>query len=398
MTTTDFEHLDLQGFAREIEALRVEEESRLGIDDYHHLRRRARVSRALSVFGYATGWICPNPVSALAMSLGHTSRFCIVAHHVMHKSMDRIPGVPERFTSRGFAKGTRRYLDWLDFIHPTAWDIEHNVLHHYSTGELTDPDLVEENVSSLKDASPLARWAAVGLYALTWKLTYYAPSTFQILRRGERRKASGAGGDVRDDARANEPYHEVFDPRRAESRDFYVRCFLPYALTRYVALPAAFGVLGPWASFSILANTAMAEVLGNLHTFAIIAPNHAGDDMYRFEDAKRGRPEFFLRQVLSSVNFQTGGAVTDFLLGYLNYQIEHHLFPTLPPSSLERLQPKVRAVCESYGVPYVQESLGKRVKKLVDIMVGKTRMPRTDTKRAGTAHASGSVAPELAPV
>jgi fatty acid desaturase len=90
--------------------------------------------------------------------------------------------------------------------------------------------------------------------------------------------------------------------------------------------------------------------------------------------------------------------VTDFLLGYLNYQIEHHLFPTLPPSSLERLQPKVRAVCESYGVPYVQESLGKRVKKLVDIMVGKTRMPRTDTKRAGTAHASGSIAPEIAPV
>jgi hypothetical protein len=106
MTTTDFEHLDLQGFARELEALRVEEESSLGLDDYRHLRRRARVSRALSVFGYATGWICPNPMSALAMSLGHTSRFCIVAHHVMHKAMDRIPGVPETFTSPGTSSTT----------------------------------------------------------------------------------------------------------------------------------------------------------------------------------------------------------------------------------------------------------------------------------------------------
>jgi hypothetical protein len=45
-------------------------------------------------------------------------------------------------------------------------------------------------------------------------------------------------------------------------------------------------------------------------------------------------------------------------------------------SEYQRLQPQVKALCAKYGIPYVQESVWKRVKKTVDIMVGKTSMPR----------------------
>jgi hypothetical protein len=39
----------------------------------------------------------------------------------------------------------------------------------------------------------------------------------------------------------------------------------------------------------------------------------------------------------------------------------------------------VKAVCEKHGVPYVQEGIHKRVKKLIDIMVGRASMKRAPT-------------------
>jgi hypothetical protein len=36
--------------------------------------------------------------------------------------------------------------------------------------------------------------------------------------------------------------------------------------------------------------------------------------------------------------------------------------------------PRLRAICEKYGVPYVQESVWTRLRKTTDIMVGKSTM------------------------
>jgi fatty acid desaturase len=44
----------------------------------------------------------------------------------------------------------------------------------------------------------------------------------------------------------------------------------------------------------------------------------------------------------------------DFTLGGLNYQIEHHLFPSMPRPNLRRAQPVVRAFCAEKGVEYAQ--------------------------------------------
>ena len=41
----------------------------------------------------------------------------------------------------------------------------------------------------------------------------------------------------------------------------------------------------------------------------------------------------------------TGGRFTDFMLGGLNYQIEHHLFPSMPRPNLRRVQGLVRDFC-----------------------------------------------------
>ena len=52
-----------------------------------------------------------------------------------------------------------------------------------------------------------------------------------------------------------------------------------------------------------------------------------------------------------------GSRLVDFLLGGLNYQIEHHLFPNMPRPNLRYAQPLVRAFCERHGLAYVEASL-----------------------------------------
>jgi fatty acid desaturase len=45
------------------------------------------------------------------------------------------------------------------------------------------------------------------------------------------------------------------------------------------------------------------------------------------------------------------------LLEGLNYQIEHHLFPSMPRPSLRRAQATVRAFCAHHGVSYCETGL-----------------------------------------
>ena len=124
-----------------------------------------------------------------------------------------------------------------------------------------------------------------------------------------------------------------------------------------------------------LATTVLADMFTNLHSFIVIATNHVGDDIYRFETETKPRSDdFYMRAVIGSANFRTGGDVNDFMHGWLNYQIEHHMWPDMSMRCYQRAQPKVKAICEKYGMPYVQESVFKRVGQLVDVMVGKKTM------------------------
>jgi fatty acid desaturase len=82
------------------------------------------------------------------------------------------------------------------------------------------------------------------------------------------------------------------------------------------------------------------------------APNHKGMPIV----PEGARTDFLRRQVLVSRNID-GGPLTDLAMGGLNYQIEHHLFPSMPRPNLRRAQPIVRAFCEGNGVAYTQTSL-----------------------------------------
>ena len=82
------------------------------------------------------------------------------------------------------------------------------------------------------------------------------------------------------------------------------------------------------------------------------APNHKGMPTL----APDNELDYLRRQVLTSRNVR-GSRVVDLVLGGLNYQIEHHLFPSMPRPNLRHAQPLVRAYCAELNLPYVETSL-----------------------------------------
>ncbi|GMA87230.1 hypothetical protein GCM10025868_24800 [Angustibacter aerolatus] len=53
----------------------------------------------------------------------------------------------------------------------------------------------------------------------------------------------------------------------------------------------------------------------------------------------------------------SGGAPVAFLMGGLNYQIEHHLFPSMPRPNLHKVRPMVRDFCAEHGIDYTETTL-----------------------------------------
>ncbi|UWF76974.1 acyl-CoA desaturase [Microbacterium sp. EF45047] len=85
---------------------------------------------------------------------------------------------------------------------------------------------------------------------------------------------------------------------------------------------------------------------------ASFAPNHKGMPIIA-PDAKL---DFFSKQVRTSRNI-SGGWWATWLMGGLNYQVEHHLFPSMPRPHLARAREIVREYCATHQVPYTETTL-----------------------------------------
>ncbi|WP_280264396.1 fatty acid desaturase family protein [Nocardia abscessus] len=136
-------------------------------------------------------------------------------------------------------------------------------------------------------------------------------------------------------------------------------------------LCAVFLVLSPVKAVVFIV---VQQGLFGLYMGCTFAPNHKGMEVLTAADS-RG---FLRRQVLTSRNVR-GGPLVDTALGGLNYQIEHHLFPSMPRPNLRRAQPLVAEFCAELGLPYCQTSLlGSYIQALRHLhSVGRLARPLT---------------------
>ncbi|RZU74458.1 fatty acid desaturase [Micromonospora kangleipakensis] len=89
-----------------------------------------------------------------------------------------------------------------------------------------------------------------------------------------------------------------------------------------------------------------------LYLGSAFAPNHKGMPILAPDE----RLDYLRRQVLTSRNVR-GGWFIDTLLGGLNYQIEHHLFPSMPRPNLRRARPLVHRFCAEHDITYHETTL-----------------------------------------
>jgi fatty acid desaturase len=132
------------------------------------------------------------------------------------------------------------------------------------------------------------------------------------------------------------------------------------ALAAHVALYAV--LLLQFESWPIaIAFLVVHQASFGVYNASIFAPNHKGMP----STIGNERLDFLREQVLTARNVR-GHPITDFWYGGLNYQIEHHLFPTMPRNRLGKAQPIVKAFCEKRGVDYYETGMLRSYREVIE--------------------------------
>jgi|SRR5579872_112245 len=128
-----------------------------------------------------------------------------------------------------------------------------------------------------------------------------------------------------------------------------------------IAFPALLVLMvGPWRALLVIV---IDKCVGGFYMASVFAPNHKG-----MPQIEKGQELDFMRsQVLTSRNVRSNPA-TDLLYGSLNYQIEHHLFPTMPRCNIRRAHRIVRAYCAELGIPYHETSIYRSYQEILGFL------------------------------
>jgi fatty acid desaturase len=209
----------------------------------------------------------------------------------------------------------------------TWWMGKHNTHHSVPNQEGKDPD-IESGVLAFTPAAAAPRTGFAGWFARNQGWAFFPLLTLEGLQLH--------AASVQTLLRQKTVKHRWLE-----------LSFIAARLGGYVALLLALLPFGKVAAFVGLQLAVFGVLLGGS-----FAPNHKGMPIVPADM----KVDFLRRQVLMSRNIR-GGALTEFMMGGLNYQIEHHLFPSMPRPNLKRAQSIVRAHCAEHGVAYTETSL-----------------------------------------
>ena len=371
----------LSKWATEIREIRdkLGEDKTMKHKSLNHLQGIVTFNSMLFYTGFFFSFMdCTYVFPWLMMGLSISSHWTTVSHHVSHGGYNE----EKKYNRFSYGVKFRRFFDWMDYILPEAWSCEHNVYHHYMLNEYNDPDNVQHNLVLLRsmNAPYIVKYGIILFFALTWRLFYYSSNSYKYYKahklkyemKIEDYKQMTLFGIVTNEWPSWINKVEYFTLVLFPILLYRMTCFIMvYLISFYFPLVITYGRLQ-----NVVINYLIADVLCNIHTFAIIVPNHSGRDMYLFKTHVKGKSdEWLLRQCISSTNYNTGNNVIDYLQGWLNYQIEHHLFPDMSAYEYQVMQQDVERVCKKYGIPYVSENVFLRIWKTVKIMTGQESIP-----------------------
>ncbi len=366
-----------KAFGEEIDAIRTRIEGEVGEDDLRYVRRLDGFSRAMEVVGRVLLHFSFEPIGftagVAALWVHKQLQATEVGHTALHGAYDKLEGAG-RFHSKKFS--------WDVPIDEESWRAGHNVRHHqYTNVAGKDPDIHFGPVR-LTHQTP---HAFHNYWQLPFTLFFLFPN-FGLLMNLH---FTGVN-DVWFGNGRPEKFDFVEDDSRASRWAAYkkaLRKYVPYYLKNYLFFPL---LAGP-GFLKVLLGNWLAETMRDFYSAATIYCGHVGPETKAYEAGSRahGRGQWYAMQVEATNNYQVSRPIS-VLCGGLDLQIEHHLFPRLPPPRLRQIAPEVRAVCEKYGVTYRSASWPKTLWLALKHIAALSR------KSASPMSAANAVAREMA--
>jgi fatty acid desaturase len=284
------------------------------------------VKIALTAAAFAAGWVALFVVGDSWAALGVAAFLAVMFTQVVFVGHDA--GHQQIFGSRranrlvGLAVGNA--MTGLSF---GWWVPKHNAHHAYPNQVDRDPDIGPSVIAFTFTADIAGRRRGAARLLARWQAWLFIPllllevgmhlSSIQTLARRRDRAAAVEG--------------------------------LLLAGHAALYLAAVLWVLSPLRA---LAFVAVQQGLFGLYLRLSFAPNHKGMPII-----DRDTDVSFARRQVTTARNVTGGRFTTFMLGGLDYQIEHHLFPTMPRPNLARAQSIIRAFCAEHDLVYHQDNL-----------------------------------------
>ncbi len=314
---------------RELDAIRDDVLASRGAGDAAYIRRVIKVQRTLELGGRATllagafppAWVLGTGMLSVAKILENME----IGHNVLHGQWDWMRDPDIHSTT----------WEW-DFVTPAAaWKHTHNDLHHTWTNVVGKDRDVGYSILRMSEDQPWKPWNlgnplynALLAPVFEWGIAVYDLELDEY-QAGRKSKA-----ELRKDLKA---------VGRKVVRQF---------TKDYVATPGVALLTG--SALPALAGTLTANAIRNVWAHAVIFCGHFPDGADTFtEDVIDGetRGDWYVRQMIGSANI-SGSPLMHLMTGNLSHQIEHHLFPDLPSNRYAEVAPKVREICERYGLPY----------------------------------------------
>jgi len=331
-----------KAFAADIDSIRLELESTMGEEDVRYIRGIRRLSRKMEALGRFLIFVSLDPltwfVGVTALSIHRQLETTEIGHYALHGCWDRFPDLT-KFHAKNFK--------WESPAEEESWKHGHNGLHHQYTNIVgKDPDV---NYGTLR-TSEHTPW---GLYHAIQVIQFFITAPFFMEVIGVYN--TGLTDLLRKPKKPG--YVDVLPDRKAKTvgKAFYqsFRKIVPFYAYHFLLWPI---LAGPWW-WKVLSGNLLAHFINNIYTAASVYAGHFGDDteFYPPDFRPHSRGEFYRSQVRAAHNF-TAPLPLEILAGTLSSQIEHHLFPKIPPNRLRQVRSQIKEICGKHGVLYAEDT------------------------------------------
>lgn len=284
------------------------------------------------------------PLGFLMSGLVQTTGVMFLLWFLMSLGMSGIGLSIMHDANHGAYSTNKRLNKWLgstiNFVggYDINWIIQHNVLHHSFTNihghdeDISKPILRLSPDQEYKPKYRFQAYYATFIYGLMTIFWLVAKDIIQLAEYSKRGLLKGQ--------------KKTFSKSLIEI--ILIKAF--YIITTIV-IPIIMIDLAWWI---IMLGFLMMQFISGLILALIFQPAHVTEDTSFFTPNSNGSVEnnWAIHQLLTTTNFANSDKVFTWLIGGLNFQIEHHLFPTICHVHYPAISKIVKETAKKYNVPY----------------------------------------------